>query len=51
METRNITFMFYGLLAAWVILCAYVVALVAREHKIKRQLENLKQMLEDRERE
>ena len=51
MDTRNITFMFYGFLAAWVILCAYVVALVAREHKIKRQLESLKRMLEDRERE
>jgi CcmD family protein len=51
MDPRNFTFMFYGFLAAWVILCAYLVALVAREHKIKRQLENLKQMLEDRERE
>jgi CcmD family protein len=51
METRNFTFMFYGFLAAWVILCAYVVALVARERRIQRQLENLKRMVEDRERE
>ena len=49
MDTRNFTFMFYGFLAAWVILCACLVALVAREHKIKRQLESLKQMIEDRE--
>lgn len=49
MDTRNFTFMFYGFLAAWLILCAYVVALVAREHRIQRQLENLKRMVEDRE--
>jgi len=50
MDTRNFTYMFYGFLAAWVVLAAYVVALVRREQKLKRQLENLKRMIEDRER-
>lgn len=46
---RNFQFLFYGLLAAWLILCAYVVSLVARERKIKRQLESLRQIVEHRE--
>ncbi len=50
MDTRNFTFMFYGFLAAWLILVAYVVSLVSRERKIKRELDNLKSMLADRER-
>ena len=50
MDTRNFTFMFYGFLAAWLILVVYVVSLVSRERKIKRELDNLKSMLADRER-
>ncbi|MEK7405195.1 MAG: CcmD family protein [Acidobacteriota bacterium] len=50
MDTRNFTFMFYGFLAAWVILAAYVVALVRRENRLKRELENVKRMLEERAR-
>jgi len=49
MDTRNFTFLFYGFLAAWLILVVYVVALVGRERKIKRELESLKHMLADRE--
>ncbi len=51
MDTRNFTYLFYGLLAAWAILCAYVISLAARERKIKRELDRLRTMLEDRERE
>lgn len=50
MDTRNFTYMFYGFLAAWLVLCAYVVSLVARERKIKRELERLRLMVEDKER-
>jgi CcmD family protein len=50
MDLRNFTFMFYGFLAAWLILVVYVVSLVSRERKIKRELDNLKSMLADRER-
>jgi CcmD family protein len=49
MDARNVTFMFYGFAAVWVILCAYVISLVAREHRIKRQLEGLQRLMEDRE--
>jgi CcmD family protein len=47
MDSRNFTFMFYGFLAAWLILVAYVVSLVSRERKIKRELDSLKSMLEE----
>ncbi len=49
MDTRNFTFMFYGFLAAWLILVVYVVALVGRENRIKRELESLKHMFGERE--
>jgi CcmD family protein len=48
---RNFTYLFYGLLAAWTVLCAYVISLAARDRKIKRELERLKTMVEDKERE
>ena len=50
MDSRNFTFMFYGFLAAWLILCAYVVSLVARERRLKRELERLRLLVEDKER-
>jgi len=49
MDGRNFTYMFYGFLAAWVILAAYVVALVGRQRRLERELENFKHLLEDRE--
>ena len=49
MDTRNFTFMFYGFLAAWLILIGYVLLLVNRESNIKKQLASLKNMLEERQ--
>ena len=49
MDTRNFTYMFYGFLAAWLVLCAYLVSLVTRQQKIKRELERLRYMVEDKE--
>ncbi len=46
MDTRNFTFMFYGFLAAWLILVVYVLMLVSRERKISDQLKSLKSMME-----
>ncbi len=51
MDTRNFTFMFYGFLAAWLVLCAFVVTLAARERKLRAELTRLRLMLEDKERE
>jgi CcmD family protein len=50
MDTRNFTFMFYGFLAAWLILVIYVLSLVSRERKIAEQLKGLKGMLEYKDR-
>jgi CcmD family protein len=50
MDTRNFTFMFYGFLAAWLILVIYVLSLVSRERKITEQLKGLKGLLDDRDR-
>ena len=49
MAEQNVTYMFFGLAAAWLILAGYVLSLGARERKLKRQLEHLKRMMEDRE--
>jgi CcmD family protein len=46
MDSRNFTFMFYGFLAAWLILVGYVVSLVARERKLRRELDSVKNMIE-----
>ena len=49
-EARNLMYMFYGFLAAWVILVAYVVTLVVRERNLKNELAQLRTMLKERER-
>ena len=41
-------FLTYGLVAAWVILAAYVMMMMAREKKLKREIANLRAMIEDR---
>jgi len=50
MDTRNFTFLCYGLVAAWLILCVYVVSLAARERKLQRELERLRLLVEEKER-
>jgi len=49
MDARNITYMFYGFAAAWLVLALYVLSLVAREKRLRSQLDNLKRMLEEKE--
>ena len=46
---RNFQFLSYGFAAAWTILALYVLMLVGREGKLKRQITNLKAMLEERQ--
>lgn len=41
--------MFYGFTAAWAIITIYVLMLVARERKIRREMQNLKHLLEYKE--
>lgn len=45
MDTRNLTFMFYGFLAAWLIVLLYVVSLARRGARLKRELEDVKALV------
>jgi len=51
MDTNNFTFMVYGFSAVWLILFAYVVSLAARERRLRKEIDNLKQMLQEDNRE
>ncbi|MCC7235097.1 MAG: CcmD family protein [Bryobacterales bacterium] len=49
MDERNFQFMFYGFAVAWFLLAAYLLTLVARESKLRKEVDTLKRMLEERE--
>ena len=49
MDARNFTFMFYGFLAAWLIVLLYVVSLARRGARLKKELENVRQLLSSNE--
>jgi CcmD family protein len=44
MDERNFTFMFYGFLAAWLIVVGYVISLARRGARLKKELEDVKQL-------
>ena len=46
---RNYELLSYGLMVAWVILVIYVLFMVSRGRKLKREIASLKVMLEDRQ--
>ena len=46
MDNKNFEFMFYGFLAAWLIVVVYVVFLALREGKLKRELDRVRRMVE-----
>ncbi len=48
MDQRNFTFLFYGFLAAWLIVLFYVVSLIRRSNRLKKELDDVKQMLDER---
>jgi CcmD family protein len=45
---RNFEFLSYGLTAAWIILVVYVLMLLARQKKLRREIASLRAMLEDK---
>ena len=45
---RNYEYLSYGLTVAWVVLVVYVLMMVARQKKLKREIANLKSMLENK---
>jgi hypothetical protein len=46
---RNYEFLSYGLIVAWVILALYVLMMVGRERRLKREIASLKAMLEEKQ--
>ncbi|MGD0619268.1 MAG: CcmD family protein [Bryobacteraceae bacterium] len=49
MDARNFAFMFYGFLAAWVIVLGYVISIAMRESRLRKELDRVRQMIEDRQ--
>jgi CcmD family protein len=47
---RNYEFLTYGLTAAWIILVVYVLMMVGREKRLKREIANLRTMLDEKAR-
>ncbi len=45
MELRNLTFMFYGFLAAWLIVFLYVISLARRNARLKKELDDVKNLV------
>lgn len=48
MDARNFTFMFYGFLAAWLIVIVYIISLVRRSGRLNKELEDVKHLVEDK---
>ena len=47
---RNFGFLSYGLIVAWLVLVVYVLMMMARERKLKREIASLRAMLEEKPR-
>ncbi|HEY7208897.1 MAG TPA: CcmD family protein [Bryobacteraceae bacterium] len=45
MDARNFAYMFYGFLAAWLILLLYVLGLARRNARLKKELEDVKNLV------
>jgi CcmD family protein len=41
--------MFYGFVAAWAIVLVYVVSIAARESRLRKELDRVRKMIENRE--
>jgi CcmD family protein len=49
MDSRNFTYLFYGFLAAWMIIFVYILTIVAREGRLKKELDRVRRMIEEKE--
>jgi len=49
MDTRNFMFMFWGFAGAWVIVLLYVISIAARESRLRKELDRVRKMIENRE--
>ncbi|HLK17896.1 MAG TPA: CcmD family protein [Bryobacteraceae bacterium] len=48
---RNFEYMVYGFTAAWLIVIGYVISIAVREKRLRQELDRVKRMVEDREKE
>ena len=44
MDTRNLTFMFYGFAVAWLIVFVYVLTLIKRSQRLRKALDEVEQL-------
>jgi CcmD family protein len=51
MDLRNSQFLFYGFSAAWLVVVCYVISIGAREKKLRDELDRVKKMVEQGEKE
>jgi CcmD family protein len=51
MDARNFQYMFYGFAVAWLIISIYVISLASRERKLRSELDRVKKMVEQGEKE
>lgn len=49
MDVTNLTFLFYGYSAAWIIVTVFVLMLVRRGRRIDRELSRLRSLVENKE--
>ena len=49
MEARNFTYMVYGFSAAWLILLIYVITIAVREKNLRQELDRVKRLFSDSE--
>ncbi|HEV3334159.1 MAG TPA: hypothetical protein VG096_24405 [Bryobacteraceae bacterium] len=45
---RNYEFLSYGLIVAWLVLVVFLLMMVSRERRLKREIASLKAMMEER---
>lgn len=48
MDQRNFEYLFYGFLAAWLIIVIYLVILSLRERRLRQEIDRVRNMIEDR---
>lgn len=47
---RNYEFLSYGLTVAWIVLVVYVLLMVSRQNRLKREIAGLRAILEEKQR-
>jgi CcmD family protein len=49
MDPRNFQYMFYGFSVAWLLIVIFAFSMLARERKIKAEIDRLKSMMAEKE--